>query len=135
MALKPEYSVMTGLSVAGVVFAIHSQATPSQADIQALPAGNTDIDQAERKATIMSAGVVSAIALIAKDPTVFVMGATMVIGMAAWTRHSNFKDSVHSMLGPVTQAGSPNSAPETDVSESATTPYSMFSSGTDFLGS
>jgi hypothetical protein len=94
MALKPEFSVMGGLAVAAIVFAIHSQATPSQADIQALPAGTPDIDQAERKATIMGAGVVSGISLIAKDPTIFVMGALMVTAMAVWTRHSNWMESV-----------------------------------------
>lgn len=134
MALKPEYSVMTGLAVMGTVFAVHAQATPTQADIQALPAGNQDIDQAERKATILGVGVVSVVSLIAKDPTIFVMGSVSVIGMALWTRHSNWKDSVHSMLGPVTTGGSPNAPVETDVSES-TTPYTMFSSGTDFISS
>jgi hypothetical protein len=94
MALKPEFSVMGGLAVAAIVFAIHSQATPTQADIQALPAGTPDIDSAERKATIMSAGVVSGISLIARDPTIFVMGALMTTAMAVWTRHSNWMESV-----------------------------------------
>ncbi len=132
--LKPEFSILTGLSVAGVVFAIHSQANPTQADIQALPPGNDDVDQAERKATIMSAGVVSAISLIAKDPTVFVMGATMVVALAFWTRHSNYKDSAMNTIGGVSQAGSPNAPVETTVA--ATTPYTMFSGGSsEFVGS
>jgi hypothetical protein len=134
MALKPEYSVMTGLAVMGTVFAVHAQATPTQADIQALPPGNQDIDQAERKATIMGAGVVSVVSLIAKDPTIFVMGSVMVVGLAVWTRHSNWSQGLHSMLGPVTQAGSPNAPVEANVEES-TTPYTMFSSGTEFIGS
>jgi hypothetical protein len=134
MALKPEYSILTGLSVAGVVFAVHSQANPSQADIQALPAGNQDVDQSERKATIMSAGLVSAISLIAKDPTVFVMGSAMVIGLALWTRTSNWKDSAMNTIGGVSQAGSPNAPVETTVAE--TTPYTMFSGGSsEFVGS
>jgi hypothetical protein len=94
MALKPEFSVMGGLSVAAIVFAIHSQATPPQADIQALPAGTPDIDAAERKATVLSAGVVAGVALIAGDPTIFVMGALMTTAMAVWTRHSNYMESV-----------------------------------------
>ena len=94
MALRPEFSVMGGLAVGAIVFAVHQQATPSQADIQALPAGTPDIDHAERRATWMSAGIVSAVSLIAKDPTIFVLGATMTIGMALWTRHSNYMESV-----------------------------------------
>ncbi|WP_371591263.1 hypothetical protein [Streptomyces sp. NBC_00470] len=94
MALKPEFSVMGGLAVAAIVFSVHSQATPSQSDIQALPAGTPDIDDAERKATILSAGVVSAVSLIAKDPTIFVIGAGMTIAMALWTRRSNWMESI-----------------------------------------
>lgn len=94
MALKPEFSVMGGLAVGAIVFAIHSQATPSQADIAALPAGTPDIDDAERKATIMSAGVVAGVSLIAGDPTIFVIGSAMTIAMALWTRHNTFKESI-----------------------------------------
>lgn len=94
MALKAEFSVMGGLAVGALVFAIHSQATPSQADIQALPAGTPDIDAAERKATVLSAGVVAGVSLIAGDPTIFVIGSAMTIAMAFWTRHSNYMESV-----------------------------------------
>jgi hypothetical protein len=94
MALKPEFSVMGGLAVGALVFAIHTQATPSQADIQALPAGTPDIDAAERKATIISAGVVAGVSLIAGDPTIFVMGSVITVAMAFWTRHSNYMESV-----------------------------------------
>jgi len=94
MALKPEFSVMGGLAVGAIVFAIHSNATPSQADIQALPAGTPDIDRAERNATYLSVGIVAGVSLIAKDPTIFVMGAVMTTAMALWTRHSNWTESI-----------------------------------------
>lgn len=94
MALKPEFSVMGGLAVGAMVFAIHTQATPNMADIQALPAGTPDIDAAERKATIMSAGIVAGVSLIAGDPTIFVIGSAITIGMALWTRHANFMESI-----------------------------------------
>lgn len=94
MALKPEFSVMGGLAVGAIVFAVHSQATPTQADIAGLPAGTPDIDDAERKATIVSAGIVAGVSLIAGDPTIFVIGSAMTIAMALWTRHNNYKESV-----------------------------------------
>lgn len=94
MALKPEFSVMGGLAVGAIVFAVHSQATPTQADIAALPAGTPDIDDAERKATIVSAGIVAGVSLIAGDPTIFVIGSAMTIAMALWTRHNTFKESI-----------------------------------------
>lgn len=120
MALKPEFSVMGGLAVAAIVFAIHAQATPSQADIQALPAGTPDIDSAERKATILSAGVVSGISLIAGDPTIFVMGALMTTAMAVWTRHSNWMESVGGKyLGQAQAAASGTASSGPQVAETA----------------
>jgi hypothetical protein len=135
MALKPEYSVMSGLTVGAVVFAVHAQATPTQADIQALPAGNKDVDSAERKATIISAGIVAGISLLAKDPTIFIIGSAATIAMAVWTRHSNFAQD-GKLLSPsdTSPAGSANSAPA-QVDVSTTTPYTMFSGGSsEFIG-
>jgi hypothetical protein len=129
MALKPEYSVMSGLTVGAVVFAIHAQATPTQADIQALPAGNKDVDSAERKATIMSAGIVAGISLLAKDPTIFIIGSAATLAMALWTRHSNWSmDGKYLSPKDSSGAGSANSPVAASVAE--TTPYTMFSGNT-----
>ena len=100
MSLKPEGSLAVGLAVAGVVYAIHAQATPSLADTQALPAGNADIDKAERRATWMSIGVVSGISLLAKDATVLVIGAAATVGMAFLYRHANWTESMTGLLRP-----------------------------------
>jgi hypothetical protein len=138
MALKPEYSVMSGLTVGAVVFAIHAQATPTQSDIQALPSGNQDVDSAERKATVMSAGVVAGISLLAKDPTIFIIGSAATLAMALWTRHSNWSvDGKYLSHADQSMAGSANSTPEAEVAQ--TVPYTMFSGGgsgsSDFVGS
>lgn len=100
MALEPHASIGTGLAVAGVVYAIHSNMTPSNADIQSLPAGNKDIDSSEKKATWLSIGIVSGISLVAKDPTIFVIGSFAVIGMALITRQSNWTETKTGMLNP-----------------------------------
>jgi hypothetical protein len=125
MALKPEYGVMSGLAVSAVVFAVHQNATPTQADIQALPAGTPDIDRAERKATYISAGVVAGISLLAKDPTIFIIGSAATIAMALWTRNSNWTESIGGKyLSPseASQAGSANTGPAPVETES----YEMF---------
>lgn len=127
MALKPEFSVMGGLALGGMVFAIHQQATPSQSDIAALPAGTPDIDAAERKATWISVAAVSAVSLLAKDPTMFVIGAGMTIGMAVWTRHSNWTESIGGrFLDPAgaAAAGTDNAGPEMAEVQ----PYEVFAS-------
>lgn len=100
MALKPEASIGTGLAVVGVVYAIHSNMTPTVADIQALPSGNADIDKAEKKATWLSIGIVSAIALLAKDPTILCIGAAGVVGISFMTKHANWTETATGMLNP-----------------------------------
>jgi hypothetical protein len=131
MALKPEAGVLAGLAVMTIVYGIHQQATPSQADIQALPQGTPDIDSAERKATWMSAVTVAGIALLARDSTIFVMGSAATIGMALWTRHSNWSESIMGRyLSPseAMQAGTANTGP----APAETEPYQMFASGGGF---
>jgi hypothetical protein len=90
MALKPEISVGAGLAVATLVYAIHTNATPTRADIRSLPEGNPDIAAEERKATWQAAGAVAGISLIARDPIIFIIGGTMVIAEAWLTRHANY---------------------------------------------
>jgi hypothetical protein len=87
------------LATAGLVIAIHSQATPAMADIRVGEPNDDNIDRAERAATWMSVGVVSAISLLARDPMIFIIGGAAAVAMAWWTRHGN-------MLNPLTQSAS-----------------------------
>jgi hypothetical protein len=110
MALKPEASIMSGLAVAAVVFSIHSNFTPSTADMQGLPSGTKDVDRSERQATWISAGVVSAISLLAKDPTIFVIGSIATVAMAFTSRHALWTETKTGLLhgGPGQSAVSAN---------------------------
>jgi len=129
MALKPESSVIGGLAVAGLVYGIHAQFTPSMADMKGLPAGNQDIDKAERQATWLSAAVVSGVSLLTKDPTIFILGASATVAMAFFTRHAVHTEgsALASLMAPgAAQAASANdlaSGPE-PVGQSTT--YQMF---------
>ncbi len=89
MSLRPEVSVGMGLATATVVFAIYSQAMPSQADIRSLDSHNPDIAKTERAAGWAAGGTVAAISLLTKDATVFFIGGSMVIALSWWHRHSN----------------------------------------------
>lgn len=126
MALKPEGSLLGGLAVIALVAAIHMNATPTQADIRALPAGTQDIDKAERTATMMSVGAVAGISLLARDPGIFMMGSAAAIGMALWTRHSNNIESIGGKYlspGDAMAAGTDTAGPEMLDTE----PYEPFS--------
>ena len=133
--LKPEASIGTALAVSAVVYAIHSNFTPSLADMQGLPAGNMDVDAAERKATWLSAGVVAAVSLIARDPVIFVIGSGATIALAWFSRHATWTES---KAGPA--IGNPGqslvSANDTAVGPQMTTSdYSMFAGASQFVSS
>lgn len=101
MALPRTVSLGTGLAVVGLVWGIYNAATPTIADIRVADPEDRDIASAERTATWISAAVVSGVSLIAKDPTVFVLGGSMVVALAWWHRHSNhFNPSLGSAIMP-----------------------------------
>jgi len=125
VALAPEASILGGLAVGGVVIGIHQVAKPSQADIQALPAGTPDIDRANKTATWMSVLAVCGISLMAKDPGIFIIGSAVTVGMKLWSDHSNFTESVMGRyLSPSEAASAGTQA--TGPAQAETEPYQMF---------
>lgn len=93
MALSPEASVGTGLACAALVYSIHQAASPSIADIRVGRPGDDQIDGTRKTATWLGLGVVSAISLLTKDMTVFIIGGASVIACDWWTRHANEYDA------------------------------------------
>ena len=89
MANKPEFSIGVGVAVAALVGAVYVNATPTLTDIRAAPAGDTDVAAARKVAAWTSAGLVGAVSLIAKDPTVFILGGAAVVVFDWWIRHGN----------------------------------------------
>lgn len=89
MALKREVSLGVGLATAALVWGVYNSALPSIADVRVGSPGDGDIAASERTATWTAAAVVAGVSLLAKDPTVFVLGGAMVVTLAWWHRHSN----------------------------------------------
>jgi preprotein translocase subunit Sec61beta len=126
MSLKPEASIGTGLAVAAVVYAIHSNFTPSMADLQGLPAGNLDTDAAERKATWLSAGVVAGVSLIARDPDHLCHRIGDDVAMAWFSRHATWTES---KAGPAVGAPGQSAVSANDNAtgpQMTTADYQMF---------
>lgn len=99
VALKIESSVLAGLATATVVYGVYQAALPSQADIRSLESNNADVMAAERTAEWASAGIVSGVSLIARDPTIFVIGGTVVVALAWMNRYANaVKPSIRSLV-------------------------------------
>lgn len=92
MALRAEVSIGMGLAVAALVYGVYSNVTPNMADIRAAEPGNTDVDATRKQAAFLTAGIVSGVSLIAKDPTIFIIGGSMVVAMDWYHRHANEVD-------------------------------------------
>jgi hypothetical protein len=65
---------------------------PTTTDILVGPQGDPDIARMQRAATWISIAAVSGISLIARDPTVFVLGGSMVIALTVWNHVANWND-------------------------------------------
>jgi predicted NBD/HSP70 family sugar kinase len=114
--MKAEVSVIAGLSVASIVYAVYSNMTPNIADIRVAKPNDPDVDATRKAAAWTSAAIVSGISLIAKDGTIFVIGGAMVIAMDWFHRHA---DQVTPLTGRAT-------APDTVPVETQATDESAY---------
>lgn len=90
--LKPEVSLGVGLGTGAVVAAVYYNALPPLVDIRVGQPQNKDVAAGRKAAAWTSAGIVGGISLLAKDPTIFAVGAAFVIVLDWWYRHANAVD-------------------------------------------
>lgn len=90
--MKPEVSIGVGLATGAVVASVYFNALPPMVDVRVGPPQDQDVAAARKAAAWTSAGIVAGISLIAKDPTVFAVGAAAVIVFDWWYRHANAVD-------------------------------------------
>lgn len=85
--LDPKSTVMVAGLSATIVYAIFAMDTPPYADVRYDEPGNTNTYKATKMAALTSAGVVSSLALLAQEPTVFIVGGGMII-FETWKYHA-----------------------------------------------
>jgi hypothetical protein len=113
--LKPEASISVGLATAALVYGIYSNALPSITDIRTADPGDRDVAGAERGAAWTAAAAVAGVSLIAKDPTVFIIGGSMVVALSWFHRHANEVNpltGVAAMFGGEADAYDPDGSAE-----------------------
>lgn len=96
--MKPEVSIPAGLATAALVYGIYGRGLPPMVDVRAAEADDNHVAAIRRQNAWMAAGVVGAVSLLAKDPTIFVIGGAMVIALDWSTRHAN---AVNPLIGGV----------------------------------
>lgn len=82
-------SIGMGLAVGAMVGMVFTHAMPTLVDHRVGDVDDPVAASALKTATWTSIGVVTATALIARDPTVFVLGGAVTVGFNLWHRHAN----------------------------------------------
>jgi hypothetical protein len=87
--LKPEGSLTLGVATAAMVAGVYTVSLPNTAEMHATEANDRNIDAGRKKAGWTSVAIVSAIALMTRDKTIFTLGGIMVIAFDWHARHAN----------------------------------------------
>src|ERR1700724_219375 len=94
--LKAEISLPIALATAAVVYGIYQTKVPDAATVRSTMPNNAHLQTLRRQATIEAAAVVGGISLLAKDPTILVVGGALVVVEDWIHRHA---DAVHPQTG------------------------------------
>jgi hypothetical protein len=112
--MKAEVSLGLALATGVLVWSIYDHAVPDLVDHRVGDVGDQNAAAAEKTARWVAAGAVAGISLMAKDPTVFVVGGAMVIGLSVLHRHANL---VNPMTGRATAPVPVNAAVADDQAQ------------------
>jgi hypothetical protein len=83
---RPEISIPAALATGTVVIALYQRGMPPALDVRAAQVGDRNVEAVRKQNAWMAAATVSAISLIAKDATVFIVGGAMVVILDWMTR-------------------------------------------------
>lgn len=87
--LKPQGSVGLGIATGVLVYTIYDRSLPDAATMHATRPYDINIESGRKKAAYTSAAVLSAVTLLTKDVTVFVLGGIVLIALDFHARHAN----------------------------------------------
>ena len=103
MALKPNEQIIVAASIAVAVYGIFQLNAPNLADVKAsAPGGPTSVNthKSVKTAVWTSAVLVSGLAILAKDPAIFIVGGLMT-SVEGWKYyHANSVDAKGNVIAP-----------------------------------
>jgi hypothetical protein len=104
--LRPESELVIGVGVAAVVYSIFSNNAPNLADVRADGAGNVNTYKTTNSAALTATGIVGGLAVLAKSPTVLIIGGTMIL-IETWKLHfANYGSHLGQPINGTASAGS-----------------------------
>lgn len=99
MPLKPEVGLAVGVSTAALVWAIFQSHVPNTADIRSSQK-NTAVESARKAATVEAIVAVAGISLLAKDPSIFIIGGAFT-AIESWMKmHASYVDPATNKVAP-----------------------------------
>ena len=107
MALKPEVSLTVAAATGALVYGIFAVELPTMADVHAAPAHNPFIGRSVTSAGWTAAAAVAGISLLAKDPTVFVVGGAFAAFLTWRAKHAAMTDPGTGQVTLPPQNGTP----------------------------
>jgi len=107
MALKAEVGLAVAAATGALVYGIFQVETPTMADIHAAPAHNPFVARSVNSAGWTAAAAVAGISLLAKDPTVFVVGGAFAAYLTWRAKHAAMTDPGTGLVTLPPQNGQP----------------------------
>lgn len=98
--LKPEGSVVAGLSVVGLVYATYQLDVGSVSSAYATDANHPALESSRRKAGYTSLVAVAGLMLITKDANVGILGFSAIVAMELHYRHAIMASPVTGQIVP-----------------------------------
>ena len=92
MSLKPSEEIQVAALDAAIVYGIFSYNTPNLSDVKAAPQGNATVHSSVKTAAWTAAVVTTGLAILAKSPTIYVVGAAMIVAESWKAFHANVSD-------------------------------------------
>jgi hypothetical protein len=89
MNLKPNEEIQVAALSAAVVYGVFQLDAPNLSDVKASPAGNKNTHGSVKTAAWTATAVTAGLAILAKSPTIFIVGACMTIAESWKYFHAN----------------------------------------------
>lgn len=101
---KAEVSIPIALATVTLVYTIYSRGLPTNVDVRVGKTGDVDVDAVRKQNAMLAAGTVSGIALLTKDPNVFILGGAAVVALDWSVRINNFTNPLTKRVEAVYEA-------------------------------
>lgn len=87
--LKPEGSIVAGIATGALVIAIYQMNVGNIVQVHMTPSHDINVGAARRKAAVQAVAAVSAISLLTKDATIFILGGGIAVLLDWHVRHAH----------------------------------------------